>query len=187
MADKTLTINDIDSKVARKVYTQDYSSKPSIDGVRIINVKNHVVEGGDFTELFRIRKDGNIELEELPSFKIAQINRTMIFPEVIKAWHLHLKQDEIWYIAPSSHLFVGLWDVRKKSETSGSIMRIVLGGGDSKLLFIPRGVAHGCANFSKKPVDVYYFINGQFDKDNPDEKRISWDALGKEFWYPQYG
>lgn len=177
-----LSENDIDETVASKVYTQKYSEKAVIEGVSIISLKNNVSEDGDFSEIVRITESG--EIEQLPGFKIAQINRSKLYPGAIKGWHLHLRQDDLWHVLPSTHLLVGLWDLRKSSKTKGVTMRIALGGGNSKLLFIPKGVAHGAVNITSKAAEVFYFVNQKFDINNPDEKRLSWDSLGADFWKP---
>lgn len=178
-----LTMDDIVVDAIPKIYTQNYLKKEIIDGVKIIALHNHVSEEGDFSELIRFSKDGT--MTQLPIFKIAQINRTKLHPKSIKAWHLHFKQNEIWYITPSDHLLVGLWDVRRGSRTESKIMRVVLGGGNSQLLFIPRGVAHGSCNLTEKSVELFYFVDQSFHLANPDEKRMHWDTLGAEFWVPQ--
>lgn len=177
-----LTKNDLDAKYRDKVYTQSYEPKKVIDGVQFVQMKTFLADEGAFGEVMRF---SNGELESIPGFKIAQINRTRLTTGSIKAWHLHFKQDEIWYVLPSSQLVVGLWDVREKSPTKGQAMRVVLGGGQSTLLFIPKGVAHGSANISGKDVEMFYFVDNQFDASNPDENRIPYDALGKEFWMPE--
>ncbi len=181
MAD--LTIDDIDEQVKPTVYPQDYSKKDAIEGVKTIPLTHYPSEEGDFGEIVRL--DSNGELEQVPGFKLVQVNRTYLFPGSIKAWHLHLKQDEIWYLPPNRDLFVGLWDVRSKSSTNGARMRLVLGGGKSELLFIPRGVAHGSANFTLIDSNLFYLVNEKFDPKNPDELRIPWDAAGADFWKPK--
>lgn len=180
---KHLSANDLVSEIREKVYFQDYNAKNQISGVKILPLKTFVSEEGDFSEIIRLSSQA--ELKEFPGFQLAQINRTMLLPSSIKAWHLHLKQDEIWFVIPSGHILVGLWDVRKNSTTSDATMRIILGGGQSKLLFIPKGVAHGSLNLSQEPTQIFYFVDQQFDIYNPDEKRIPWDAKGKDFWKPQ--
>ena len=179
---KNLTLNDIDSKIRSSVYLQDYEEDPVIEGVKIEQLTTNIGEEGDFGEVMRFNDSG--ETEKFPGFKLAQFNRTKINGGTIKAWHLHLKQDEIWYITPSDVIFVGLWDTRLATKTKGSTMRIILGG-TKRLLFIPRGVAHGSANFSTNPVHIFYLTNSQFTKKNPDELRIPWDTLGSEFWTPK--
>lgn len=161
-------------------YVQDYSPRKFIAGVIVTNLKNFVGEEGDFSELVRLDEKG--ELEAYPGFKLRQVNRTRMFPSTIKAWHLHLKQSEIWYIPPSARMLVALWDTREDSETFNQTMRFAAGGGNSLMIYIPNGVAHGAWNYSTEPVDFNYFVNAQFDMEDPDEHRIRWDFLGADFW-----
>lgn len=181
--DKPLTLEDIDEKNRSKVYAQDYSPKQLIDGVKIIQLKNINSEEGDFCELMRLNSEA--EFEQLPGFKVAQINRSTQFPGSVKAWHLHLRQDELWYVPEESRLVAGLWDIRKGSKTLNQTNRIVLGGSIHKMLYIPRGVAHGSVNFSNSLGVIIYFMNGQFDLKDPDEQRVPWDARGADFWKPE--
>lgn len=174
-----LTVDDLDQKLREKVTTQDYAST-SIKDVKIISITNYVGEGGDFSELMRIT---NGESEVVPGFKLEQISRAKVIPGSIKAWHIHLNQTDVWYVAPDSQLFVGLWDIRENSETNGVKMRLNIGGGNSKLVVIPPGVAHGCANFTNEDVDLVYFTSEKFNSKNPDEKRLPWNEI-PNFWEP---
>lgn len=180
--DATFSENDILDTLKDKIYTQNYSEKDTIDGVSLSNLDTFVSEDGDFSEVFRLSNNG--EVEQFPGFKIAQANRSKLNGRSVKAWHAHFNQDEIWYVAPSHHLLIGLWDIRKNSKTADKKMRVVLGGGKSQLLLIPRGVAHGGLNLLYKPCEIMYFVNQVFDRNNPDEKRMNWDILGAEFWSP---
>lgn len=175
-----LNFEDIDESIAKDIFVQDYSRTAVIKGVEFKDIANNIGEDGDLSEVLRISENGTVE--SFPAFHVRQVNRTQILPTAIKAWHLHFKQDELWYLPPYFHLFVGLWDLRKKSETKGLSMRIMLGGGKSQLLHIPKGVAHGYTNVSGVPVNLYYFINKYFNLKNPDERRLKWNALGDDFW-----
>lgn len=177
-----LTLNDIDTNYVKKVYEQKYRKKRNIDGIKIIPIVNIPSEEGDFSELIRFQ---NGAVKQIPGFSVSQINRTRLLPNSIKAWHLHFKQDYIWYLSPYSHLLVGLWDLRKKSKTKGMTMRFIMGSGRSQLLYIPHGVAQGCMVLNNEPVDLYIFTNLPFDLKNLDEHRLPWDSLGTEFWKPQ--
>lgn len=177
-----LTMEDVDETVRSKIYTQSYTTTPKIEGVRIIPVENHLGEDGDFSEIIRLNEKG--ELHNVSGFKLVQVNRTYLFSKSVKAWHVHFKQDEIWYLPPIHSLFVGLWDIRKNSPTKNVTMRLTLGGGISSLLYIPSGVAHGSANFLERPVNLFYLVNKLFDMNDPDEQRIPWDTKGSEFWLP---
>jgi len=170
---------DLSSSILNRMTLQDYSPTRQIDGVRLIPLNLHVDDGGDFQEIARV-KEGVIH--EIDDFMIRQINRSRFNPGLVKAFHLHLKQDEIWVVHPLDRLLVGLMDVRKGSRTEGIQMRIVLGGGDSRVLYIPKGVAHGGTVLGQDPVDVFYLVDQNFSEEDPDEWRLPWNLLGGDFW-----
>lgn len=182
---KTISNTDIIQKVQLEISTQSYEKKAIIDGVQIGNIKLMTGEDGTFEELVRLDEQGNLEV--FPEFKVRQINRSQILPKAIKAWHLHFNQEDIWYVSPSNHMILGLWDVREQSATKEQTMKIVMGGGSSKLVYIPRGVAHGVVNLSREKGTIIYLVNQRFDLQNPDERRLPWDKLGADFWEPQKG
>jgi dTDP-4-dehydrorhamnose 3,5-epimerase len=173
----------VSKSVSSRFYTQSYSAKSFIDGVKILELKSFPGDDSDFGEVLRLTSSGHVEV--LPDFHLRQINRTELFPGSQKGWHVHANQDELWYVSPKHALFVGLWDVRRGSSTEGVTMRINLGFCASRMLFIPRGVAHGVANFSGRSAELWYFVNNQFNPDDPDEGRLPWDACGREFWSPE--
>jgi dTDP-4-dehydrorhamnose 3,5-epimerase len=178
-----LSPSQISDQYVNDVYTQEYGAKQTIDGVKVVDLKTMAADDGDFGEIFRLNENGHLEM--FPDFQLRQINRTNLFPGSVKAWHMHFRQEEIWSVSANCHIVAGLWDLRKGSPTEGVKQRIVLGGGMAKLLYIPKGVAHGSANFSTEDVQLLYFVNQVFDVANPDERRVHWDILGKEFWTPE--
>ncbi len=178
MKPNNLTLKDLDPLVAKIIRTKKYEAQKQIDGVKFINLNYLPSEGGGFTEIFR-PKTKNLDL---PNFDLQQISYSQIDPGTINAWHLHLKQDDLWFVPPSSKLFVGLHDLRKDSSTFKKTMRVVLGNHSARLLFIPRGVAHGYANLSPNQASLTYLMSNTFDIKNPDELRFSRDYLGKNFW-----
>ncbi len=180
-----LTHKDIDGKFHKQLFVQDYTKKPMIEGVKIVEIKNFVGEDGDFSELMRLAPNG--ESEQFPGFALRQMSRSKMYPGSVKAWHIHFAQEDIWHILPENTLLVGLWDIRKDSPTKGVTMRLALGGGKGHLVYIPRGVAHGGANYGNKPATILYFVNAQFNIENPDEIRLPWDELGEDFWSPTKG
>lgn len=173
----------VDPSIQPHVYTQSYGPKPEINDVKMIQLRNFLAEEGDFAEILRLTENG--EVEGVAGFHVRQVNRSRVTPGAIKAWHVHEKQDELWYVPPRFQLTVGVWDVRAGSSTFGVAKKVVLGGGSSSLLYLPKGVAHGMINHSPIEVDMYYFMNQQFSADQPDERRIHWDHLGAEFWHPE--
>ena len=66
-------------------------------------------------------------------------------------------------------------------------MKVVMGNGASKLVVVPRGVAHGVVNIAKKSGSIIYFVNNQYNIADADERRLKWDALGAAFWEVEKG
>lgn len=176
-----LSQDDLMKELQKDYSKQDYSKKPVIDGVEMKELPLFRDDGGYFVELSRFAKE---RPTEFPEFSLEQMNFSEMLPGVIKAAHLHLKQEDIWFVPPSDRLLVGLMDCREDSPTNGEKMRIVMGAGRAEVLYIPRGVAHGAANLWDKPAHIIYFVNNQFDPDpeNSDEGRLPWDIYGKGFW-----
>jgi dTDP-4-dehydrorhamnose 3,5-epimerase len=170
------------SQSAQSSYShQDYSPRTPIEGVEIIQLRRFNDDGGSMTELGRIT--GGL-LEGVEGFEARQINYSVVEPQAIKAFHLHQRQTDVWYVPPSDKMLLVLADVRKGSPTEGSVMRIVLGDCNSRLVRIPPGVAHGCRNLRTEATSVIiYFVDVQFSVgDDCDEGRLPWDHFGEEVW-----
>lgn len=176
---------EIAQPYAARVTVQEYRPRQQIAGVQTLDLPLFTDDGGSFNELVRLHDDGRVE--GLPAFRVAQSSYSEVAPGAIKAWHLHRRQNDLWFVPPSQRLLVGLLDVRDGSETSGVSMRLVLGGGRAQLLFIPAGVAHGAANTGTVTAAILYFTSATFDPQNPDELRLPWDLLGEGFWRIQPG
>lgn len=182
---KTLSIADLLPSIKKKITIQEYSGKKLIEGVKIVKLNIFSGEDGTFEEILRLDHSGNLLL--FPEFSLQQINRSYVLPGAVKAWHIHYNQEDIWYVPPTDHILLGLWDIRKDSPTKNLTMRIPLGAPSPQLVYIPRGVAHGAANISKVPATIFYYVNQQFSPKHPDENRIPWDVLGKNFWEAKKG
>lgn len=177
--------DDLIVEVQDQLFVQDYVKQKLIDNVKIIDIKRMAGEDGTFEELVRLTSDGALEI--LPDFKLRQVNRSKLLGGATKAWHLHYNQEDVWYVSPDDHMLLGLWDIREKSPTCNLKMRIVLGAGNSRLVHIPRGVAHGVVNLSPKSGSIFYLVNQTFNQEAPDEQRLPWDAAGADFWTPEKG
>ena len=180
MTDNTLSLSDIAGPWRDSVSVQDYGGSPGIEDVRFLELRELVDDGGSFLELARLDEAGRfLGLED---FQVRQLNFSTLMPGAIKAWHVHFNQEDLWFIPPVSRLLVGLKDLRENSPSSGNELRLTMGPGKSRLLYIPRGVAHGCANLSQEPQSMIYLVNQHFSLEDADERRLPWDAFGAEFW-----
>ncbi len=167
---------------AKRAYTvQSYAPRPTIDGVEIIELKRHADDGGSMTELARL-VDG--QAQALAGFALRQINFSEIEPGAIKAFHLHTRQTDVWFVPPGDKMLVVLLDVRVGSKTSNTQMRLILGDGHSRLLRIPPGVAHGVRNLASSRGRIIYLVDFQFspDPDVTEEGRLPWDFAGAHVW-----
>lgn len=138
-----------------------------IDGVKIKRIVKHCDDRGFFAELIR---DDEPELLG----KFGQASWSMTYPGVVKAFHYHEKQDDLWFF-PSGNAQVVLYDLREGSPTKGMTDVYYLGENNPILLFIPRGVAHGYRVLGEKPAVIIYFTTESYNRESPDEKRIPWD------------
>jgi dTDP-4-dehydrorhamnose 3,5-epimerase len=179
MLDK-LAPADLGPDFEKVVSTQEYPKRTVIDGVKIIDLRLMIDDGGSFAEL--VRFDENGRLLAIPEFQVRQSSYSQVLPGAIKAFHLHFNQEDVWFVPPTDRLLIGLVDARKNSPTYNQSMRFVMGGGKAQLLYIPRGVGHGGANIGHEPATILYYVNQHFNLDDPDERRLPWDVLGKEFW-----
>lgn len=103
--------------------------------------------------------------------KFGQSNFTIAYHGMIKAFHSHRHQDDLWFIATGRAAIV-LHDLRKGSNTFGKTQVIYAGENDYKLVLIPVGVAHGYKILSKEPCLLFYHVTKSYNRDNPDEIRF---------------
>jgi dTDP-4-dehydrorhamnose 3,5-epimerase len=172
---------DLIPQAKRAFQLQSYAPPPVIDGVAIVDLKRFSDDGGSLTELVRL-VDG--APESLAGFTVRQMNYSEMEAGVIKAFHLHARQTDVWYVPPSDRMLVVLLDVRETSTTKNARMRLVLGAGASRLLRIPPGVAHGVRNVGSATGHIVYFTDLHFSADPSacDEGRLPWDYAGAEVW-----
>ncbi len=179
-------MTEFDPRAEDRYLVQDYSRQPDIEGVEIIPLRRFDDDGGAMTELGRL--DGG-EHQLVPGFTVRQVNYSMLEPLAIKAFHLHRRQTDVWYVPPSDKVLLVLGDVRAGSPTAGAVRRLVLGDCKSALVRIPPGVAHGCKNLrTAAPSAIIYFVDVQFSTGKDcDEGRLPWDHFGAEVWEVERG
>jgi dTDP-4-dehydrorhamnose 3,5-epimerase len=172
---------DLTPAAKRAFHIQSYGPSPSIEGVQVVELKRFADDGGSMTELARLT-DG--QPQAFAGFTVRQVNYSEVEPGAIKAFHLHQRQTDIWYVPPSDRMLVVLLDVRAGSKTEGTRMRLTLGAGGSRMVRIPPGVAHGGKNLSPEPGRIIYFTDVHFSSEPAmcDEGRLPWDHAGPEIW-----
>jgi len=145
-----------------------------IDGVALENLETHRDERGFFREIIRVTDD-------LFEEGFGQWSHSLMYPGVIKAWHIHNRQTDWWYVCDGA-LKVVLYDKRPESSTYRQSMEIMLGDGhQASVLKIPPGVAHGCKCISG-PVNLFYITSHTYDPEDEgriphDDREIGYDWL----------
>jgi len=93
---------------------------------------------------------------------------------VIKAFHYHKKQTDIWFVVKGMAQVV-LYDLRKTSPTKGETNVFYMGEKNPILLLIPPMVAHGYRVLGNQPVGLFYHTDKPYNPKKPDEYRIPFD------------
>lgn len=138
-----------------------------IDGVEIKRILVHGHDRGNFMEILR-------EDDKLLK-KFGQASYTITYPGIIKAFHWHEKQDDLWFVV-DGNIQIVLYDLRKDSNTHKQTQVIYAGDlYEKQLVLIPSGVAHGYRVLGNEPATLLYFTTESYNSQDPDEKRISFD------------
>jgi len=106
--------------------------------------------------------------------RFGQSSITMTYPGVIKAFHWHHNQDDVWYVVDGMARVV-LYDRRPNSPTEGVTQVVYAGEDNPVVILIPIGVAHGYQVLGNKPVVLFYHVTQAYDPKQPDEQRIPFD------------
>ena len=172
---------ELTDRAKRAFSFQDYGPTPAIAGLEVKDLRRFNDDGGNFTELGRLT--GSMHAD-FPGFEVRQINYSEMEPGAIKAFHLHRRQTDIWYVPPSDKMLLVLLDLRVGSATENAQRRLVLGDGASRLIRIPPGVAHGVRNLAATRGRIIYFVDTHFspDPEQSEEGRLPWDFAGADIW-----
>ena len=137
-----------------------------IDGAVIKPLVRHCDERGYLLEVAR-DDDGLLE-------RFGQSTFTLTYPGVIKAFHWHRRQHDLWFVAQGEARVV-LHDLREESTTHRRTQVIFAGEHQPLAILIPPGVAHGYQVLGNRPVGLFYHTTYSYDPSSPDEERIPYD------------
>ena len=149
-----------------------------IKGVQVKKLVKYNDDRGFFMEV--LRNDDKLMK------KFGQTSFTLTYSGVIKAFHYHKKQDDLWFVAGGMAQVV-LYDMRKDSKTYKETQVIFAGEDNPVLILIPIGVAHGYKVLGEKPVTLFYHTTESYNAKKPDEHRIDFDDKKIGFdWTTKY-
>ncbi len=110
---------------------------------------------------------------------IKQVSYSETRPGVIKAFHWHKRQWDVWFISKGMGQVV-LYDVREHSPTKHTTDVYYAGEKNQLLIAIAPGVAHGYRVLGTTDLGIVYCTSEAYDPKHPDEERIPFNdpAIG---------
>jgi dTDP-4-dehydrorhamnose 3,5-epimerase len=138
-----------------------------IEGIEVKQLKRHADERGFLMEMLR-EDDAMFE-------HFGQAYVSMNYPGVIRAWHYHKKQNDVW-VCVKGMIKAVVYDSREGSPTHGEVNEFFLGDNNPIMLKIPIGTMHGYKTVGVEPSLLVNFPTMPYDRADPDEYREAWDS-----------
>lgn len=136
-----------------------------LKGIRFKPITRYSDERGFFTEV--MRKDWKELFDE---DEILQANHSFTYPNVIRAWHRHLRGQVDYFLVLKGSIKIGVYD-----EESGELDEIVSSALDLRIVRVPGHYWHGFKAVGVEPAMLLYFTTKMYDSTNPDEERRPWN------------
>lgn len=141
-----------------------------LPGVKTYDLKIFTDERGFFSEA--LRRDWR---ELFGEDEIAQVNVSYSYPEIIRAWHRHLRGQVDYFLILRGAMKICAYDDRDNSPSKGKLVEIVASEKKLQVVRIPGFYWHGTKTVSSEPSLTVYFVTKLYDYKNPDEERRAWD------------
>lgn len=138
-----------------------------IEGIEIKQLKRHADERGYLMEM--LREDDDI---------FAHFGQTYValnYPGVIRGWHYHKKQDDLW-VCVKGMIKAVVYDSREGSPTFGEVNEFFMGDNNPILLKIPVSTMHGYKTIGAEPSLLVNFPTHPYNREEPDEYREPYDS-----------
>ncbi len=134
-----------------------------IDGAAIKRLRLIPDERGRLMEILRCDEDIFV--------RFGQVYMTTTYPQVVKAWHYHKKQDD-YITCVKGMLKLVLYDDREGSSTHGEINEFFMGDYNPVLVKVPKMVYHGWKCISPDEAIVVNAPTEAYNAEEPDEFRL---------------
>ncbi len=110
-----------------------------------------------------------------------QVNFSVQYPGVVKAWHRHRHQTDFW-MCLLGHIKVGI-----HREEDGASWLLVTGEKRPGVVIIPPPLWHGAATVGDERAGLMYYVTRAYDAKNPDEERRAHDGIAGFPWGVRHG
>ena len=151
-----------------------------LDGLLLIELDVHGDERGFFIERFNLER---FRAAGLPT-DFVQDNHSRSRPGVIRGLHYQHTPAQGKLVGVTwGRIFDVVLDIRPDSPTYGQTRSTELSDMDGRLLWVPRGFAHGFCVLDDTPADLLYKVDSPYSPDgesgilwNDPELAIAWPA-----------
>lgn len=137
----------------------------ALNGVKTYELNILPDERGFFVEA--LRHDWK---EFLKDESILQTNLSYSYPNVVRAWHKHLRGQIDHFLVLKGAMKICAFD-----EVTRKMAEVIAIDKKPTLVRIPGKYLHGTKTISNEPSLLVYFVNRLYDYKNPDEYRTPWN------------
>lgn len=137
----------------------------SLGGVKVYELKILPDERGFFAEA--LRRDWK---ELIDDEWIAQVNVSYSYPNIIRAWHKHLRGQTDYFL-----VLKGAMKICAYQEETGKMVEVIASAQKPSIIRIPGHYWHGTKTISNESSLTVYFVTRLYDHENPDEQRRPWN------------
>jgi dTDP-4-dehydrorhamnose 3,5-epimerase len=136
-----------------------------LDGIRVKPIKRFPDERGYFCEVMRT------DWKELfGKDTIAQTNHSFTYPDVVRAWHRHLRGQVDYFLVLKGAIKICAFD-----DKTAELNEIVSSGSDLQIVRMPGHYWHGFKAVGNEPAMLLYFTTNLYSPEDPDEERRDWN------------
>jgi len=136
-----------------------------LQGIKIRQIRRFPDERGFFSEV--MRKDWKDLFGE---DTVAQTNLSFTYPDVVRAWHRHVKGQTDYFLA-----LRGMIKICAFNDETQEVNEVISSAFDLQVVRMPGNYWHGFKALGNEPAMLLYFTTNLYDPKNPDEERRPWN------------
>jgi len=136
-----------------------------LQGIKIRQIRRFPDERGFFSEV--MRKDWKDLFGE---DTVAQTNLSFTYPDVVRAWHRHVKGQTDYFLA-----LRGMIKICAFNDETQEVNEVISSAFDLQVVRMPGNYWHGFKALGNEPAMLLYFTTNLYDPENPDEERRPWN------------
>jgi dTDP-4-dehydrorhamnose 3,5-epimerase len=134
-----------------------------LEGLVVKSLNKFADERGFFAEI--LRKDWEVVKDE-----ISQANLSITYPNIVRAWHKHERNQVDYFVVVRGALKICAYDDETKE-----LDEVISTEESLQIVRVPGKYWHGFKALGNEPAFLIYFVNNLYNYKNPDELRRPWN------------